>query len=173
MDILERGGKGLNLCYETRMGILNHTHGAPDDTQEATTVRLCDRIAYVNHDLDDSIRAGILTAEDVPDIIRRNCGDTNSRRINAILTDLITHSGGGKLAMSPRNAGDVRHFSRLHVLGRVQKPRGKGGGGARSRGYSPGSMTTMSPTRRRCRRTSAVLSSARGVSAPRATIFPA
>lgn len=101
VDILERGGKGLNLCYETRMGILNHTHGAPDDTLEATTVRLCDRIAYVNHDLDDSIRAGILTAEDVPDIIRRNCGDTNSRRINAILTDLITHSGGGKLAMSP------------------------------------------------------------------------
>ena len=45
VDILERDGKGLNLCYETRMGILHHTHGAPDDTLEATTVRLCDRIA--------------------------------------------------------------------------------------------------------------------------------
>ena len=43
VDILARDGKGLNLCYETRMGILNHTHGAPDDTLEATAVRLCDR----------------------------------------------------------------------------------------------------------------------------------
>ena len=47
VDLLERGGQGLNLCYETRMGILNHTHGAPDDTREATCVRLCDRIAYI------------------------------------------------------------------------------------------------------------------------------
>ena len=48
-DLLERDGRGLNLCYETRMGILNHTYGAPDDTREATCVRLCDRIAYINH----------------------------------------------------------------------------------------------------------------------------
>ena len=100
VDVLERGGKGLNLCYETRMGILNHTVGAPDDTLEATTVRLCDRIAYVNHDLDDSIRAGILTEEDVPARVRENCGDKNSRRINAFISDLIANSGGGKLKMS-------------------------------------------------------------------------
>ena len=55
VDLLERGGQGLNLCYETRMGILNHTHGAPDDTREATCVRLCDRIAYINHDIDDAV----------------------------------------------------------------------------------------------------------------------
>ena len=48
VDILERDGRGLNLCYETRMGILHHTHGAPDDTTEATVVRLADRIAYIN-----------------------------------------------------------------------------------------------------------------------------
>lgn len=100
VDILERDGRGLNLCYETRMGILNHTLGAPDDTLEATAVRLCDRIAYVNHDLDDSIRAGILTNEDVPEIIRRNCGEKNSRRIDAIISDLIENSGGGRLRMS-------------------------------------------------------------------------
>ena len=100
VDVLERDGKGLNLCYETRMGILNHTVGAPDDTLEATTVRLCDRIAYVNHDLDDSIRAGILTEEDVPARVRENCGDKNSRRINAFISDLIANSGGGKLKMS-------------------------------------------------------------------------
>lgn len=101
VDILERDGQGLNLCYETRMGILHHTHGAPDDTLEAVAVRLCDRIAYINHDLDDSIRAGILTAEDVPEKIRRGCGERNSERINAILTDLIENSGGGELKMSP------------------------------------------------------------------------
>lgn len=100
VDVLERNGRGLNLCYETRMGILNHTVGAPDDTLEATTVRLCDRIAYVNHDLDDSIRAGILTEEDVPARVRENCGDKNSRRINAFISDLIANSGGGKLKMS-------------------------------------------------------------------------
>lgn len=101
VDILERDGRGLNLCYETRMGILHHTHGAPDDTREAVAVRLCDRIAYINHDLDDSIRAGILTEEDVPMEIRRGCGERNSERINSILTDLIVNSGGGELKMSP------------------------------------------------------------------------
>lgn len=100
VDVLERDGRGLNLCYETRMGILNHTVGAPDDTLEATTVRLCDRIAYVNHDLDDSIRAGILTEEDVPARVRENCGDKNSRRINAFISDLIANSGVGQLKMS-------------------------------------------------------------------------
>ena len=101
VDLLEREGRGLNLCQETRMGILNHTHGAPDDTREATTVRLCDRIAYINHDLDDAIRAGILTAEDVPARIREDCGKRNSERINAFLTDLIRNSGEGELKMSP------------------------------------------------------------------------
>ena len=100
VDVLERDGRGLNLCYETRMGILNHTVGAPDDTLEATAVRLCDRIAYVNHDLDDSIRAGILTEADVPARVRENCGDKNSRRINAFISDLIANSGGGKIKMS-------------------------------------------------------------------------
>ncbi len=100
VDVLERDGRGLNLCYETRMGILHHTYGSPDDTREATVVRLCDRIAYVNHDLDDSIRAGILTEEDVPARVRENCGDKNSRRINAFISDLIANSGGGKLKMS-------------------------------------------------------------------------
>ncbi len=109
-DLLERDGRGLNLCWETRMGILNHTHGAPDDTREATTVRLCDRIAYINHDLDDSIRAGLLTAEDVPALIRENCGDRNSERINAFLTDLIANSGEGELKMSPRMQETFQFF---------------------------------------------------------------
>ena len=101
VDILEREGRGLNLCYETRMGILHHTHGAPEDSLEAVAVRLCDRIAYINHDLDDSIRAGIIREEAVPELIRRNCGVKNSERINALVSDLIRNSGEGKLQMSP------------------------------------------------------------------------
>ena len=101
VDILEREGQGLNLCWETRMGILHHTHGAPDDTSEAVTVRICDHIAYINHDLDDSIRAGILTAEQVPPEIRRGCGERNSERINSFISDLIENSGDGQLKMSP------------------------------------------------------------------------
>ncbi len=102
VDVLERDGRGLNLCYETRMGILNHTHGAPDDTREATCVRLCDRIAYINHDLDDSIRAGIIEADAVPERIRRDCGERNSERINSLVADLIQNSADGVLKMSPR-----------------------------------------------------------------------
>ncbi|MCQ2557535.1 MAG: deoxyguanosinetriphosphate triphosphohydrolase [Oscillospiraceae bacterium] len=100
VDTLERDGRGLNLCYETRMGILNHTHGKPDDTPEATAVRLCDRIAYVNHDLDDAIRAGILSIDDVPTPVRRMCGNRNSERINSIITDLVANSHDGILQLS-------------------------------------------------------------------------
>lgn len=100
IDTIERDGQGLNLSYETRMGILNHTYGAEDDTLEATIVRFADRIAYINHDLDDAMRAGILTIDDVPAPIREALGDSNSQRINAIITDLIDHSVNGEIRMS-------------------------------------------------------------------------
>ena len=109
VDILEREGRGLNLCYETRMGILNHTHGSPDDSREATTVRLCDRIAYINHDLDDAIRAGLLTENEVPSIIRVGCGERNSERINTFICDLIYNSSEGILKMSPE-MNELFHF---------------------------------------------------------------
>jgi len=113
VDILERDGRGLNLCEETRMGILHHTYGAPDDTREATTVRLCDRIAYINHDLDDSIRAGILTEQAVPERIRRECGERNSERINAFITDLIRSSADGTLRLSPAMQETFDYFHRF------------------------------------------------------------
>ena len=111
VDRIEKDGRGLNLCYETRMGILNHTHGAPDDTREATVVRLCDRIAYINHDLDDAIRAGILTAEDVPAHLRAAVGDRTSQRLNAMLSDLIAASTDGNIRLSD---GMAPIFTELH-----------------------------------------------------------
>ena len=100
VDVIERDGVGLNLSYETRMGILNHTYGSQDDTMEATIVRFSDRMAYINHDLDDAIRAGILTEADVPERIRTALGDKNSIRINSIVTDLIQNSKNGTVQMS-------------------------------------------------------------------------
>ena len=125
VDILERDGRGLNLCYETRMGILHHTHGAPDDTTEATVVRLADRIAYINHDLDDTIRAGILRAEDVPDMIRTRCGERNSERINSIMLDLIENSGGGKIQMSDYMQEAVDFFHAFMYSDVYTNPRAK------------------------------------------------
>ena len=109
-DRLEKNGKGLNLCYETRMGILNHTHGAPDDTMEATVVRLSDRIAYMNHDLDDAMRAGIVLPEDVPQIVTEVIGTKNSQRLNNTITDLIAHSGNGTVCMSEDMQEAIRVF---------------------------------------------------------------
>ena len=111
VDRIEKNGRGLNLCWETRMGILHHTNGAPDDTLEAVAVRLADRIAYINHDVDDAMRAGLLTVDDLPKVVRERIGDTHSARINAILTDLIAESGAGELRMSPpmQEAFDVFH----------------------------------------------------------------
>ncbi len=100
VDILEKDGKGLNLCYETRMGILNHTHGTPEDSCEATVVRLSDHIAYMNHDLDDAIRAGILSENDIPEYIRTGLGERNSLRINSMVADIIENSGNGVISFS-------------------------------------------------------------------------
>ena len=110
VDRLEKNGQGLNLCYETRMGILNHTHGAPDDTMEATVVRLSDRIAYMNHDLDDAMRAGIVLPEDVPIEVTTIIGTKNSQRLNNTITDLINHSGGGTVCMSKDMQEAIRVF---------------------------------------------------------------
>ena len=126
VDLLEKDGQGLNLCYETRMGILHHTYGAADDTMEATAVRFADRIAYINHDLDDAVRAGILTAEDVPARIRERCGDRNSQRINAIITDLIENSGQGKIAMSDEMQDVFDQFHNFMFSDVYTNPKAKG-----------------------------------------------
>ena len=74
------------------MGILNHTTGQPRDTLEADVVRLADHIAYLNHDLDDAQRAGIVRPEDVPEIIRTRVGTRNSQRINAMVTPAMSEA---------------------------------------------------------------------------------
>lgn len=126
VDSIEKSGKGLNLCYETRMGILHHKYGEEDDTREATVVRLSDLIAYINHDVDDAIRAGIITTEDLPFQVHQLMGDTSSMRINAILTDLIGSSGGGQIKMSDEMADAVDTFHKFLFEAVYRNPKAKG-----------------------------------------------
>jgi len=125
VDVLEKDGRGLNLCYETRIGILNHTTGEPRGSLEADVVRLSDRIAYINHDVDDAIRAGILTADELPEIVRERIGDRHSTRINAILTDILASSGDGELKMSPDMAEAVEVFHKFMNSEVYKNPKAK------------------------------------------------
>jgi dGTPase len=87
---LERDGAGLNLTEEVRDGILRHTWSEPEPiTPEGRIVRLVDRIAYINHDIDDAIRAGVLRGEDLPRAELELLGDTGSRRIDTLVRDVI------------------------------------------------------------------------------------
>ena len=92
VDVLERDGRGLNLTAEVRDGILNHTGPNEPDTLEGKIVRLVDRVAYINHDIDDAIRAGLLDAGDLPREEIELLGETGSRRIDALVHDLVETS---------------------------------------------------------------------------------
>jgi dGTPase len=96
VDHLERDGEGLNLTWEVRDGILNHPWSMPmPSTPEAQVVRLADRIGYVNHDIDDAIRAGLLTEGDLPGDAVAVLGRTHGDRIEAQVADIIVSTGDG------------------------------------------------------------------------------
>jgi dGTPase len=92
VEKLERDGRGLNLTAEVRDGILKHTGPAEPDTLEGKIVRIVDRVAYINHDIDDALRAGVLQSEDLPKDEIATLGDTGSRRIDTLVHDLVEHS---------------------------------------------------------------------------------
>ena len=127
VDRLEKDGRGLNLCNETRIGILNHTTGTPRGSLEADVVRLSDRIAYINHDLDDAERAGILAPGDEPEIIRERLGARNSERINSIVTDVIETSAElDVILMSPDITEAVQVFTDFMYAEVYKNPVAKG-----------------------------------------------
>lgn len=94
VDVLEKDGNGLNLTYEVRDGILNHKKSGKPATLEGKCVSLADRIAYINHDLNDAIRAGLLTLDDVPADIISVLGKTSKERINTAITSIYKNSAG-------------------------------------------------------------------------------
>ena len=111
VDILEKSGKGLNLTYETRNGILCHTKGQDADTLEGQIVRIADRIAYINHDIDDALRAKVLAERALPKDAVTILGKTTSERINTLVLSLISNSSGGRLKMDEHTN---KAFEQLH-----------------------------------------------------------
>jgi dGTPase len=93
VEQLEKDGQGLNLTREVRNGILCHTTGAQADTLEGRIVRISDRIAYINHDIDDAVRAGVLSEEDIPLHLRETLGFSKSQRIDSMVRAVIAASG--------------------------------------------------------------------------------
>lgn len=103
VDRLERNGQGLNLTFEVRDGILNHQTKGEPHTLEGKVVRLSDKISYIHHDMDDAVRAGILTEDDVPVQIRDIIGSTPSERLDHFVHDIVTNSmGKNDICMSER-----------------------------------------------------------------------
>lgn len=94
VELLEKKGEGLNLTWEVRDGILNHRTAGSPHTLEGQIVRYCDKIAYINHDIDDAERAGILRESDIPEESRRIMGDTTRKRLNTLIHDVVLHSEG-------------------------------------------------------------------------------
>ncbi len=114
VDVLEKGGVGLNLTHEVRDGILNHQTSGEPSTLEGKIVRLSDKIAYIHHDMDDALRAGILKEEDVPLSIRSVIGSTTGERLDHFIHDIVTMSlGKNDILMSEpveRAMKDLRRF---------------------------------------------------------------
>ena len=114
VDILEKDGKGLNLTFEVRDGILNHKKSGKPATLEGKAVSWADRIAYVNHDIEDALRAGLLREEQLPKRDIRILGGTSRDRINTMITSIYRESvGKNQVSMGEREAEaleDLRSF---------------------------------------------------------------
>jgi dGTPase len=125
VDHLERDGKGLNLTWEVRDGIVNHTWVMPQpSTLEAQVVRFADRLAYVNHDIDDAIRAGLLAEGDLPPGATKVLGRTHGERIETLVDDIVAATGEGPEARMSEPVlaalNELRQFMFDHVYLRSQ-----------------------------------------------------
>ena len=107
VDRLERDGKGLNLMWEVRDAIYNHQGDNQASTPEGKIIKFADRIAYINHDIDDAVRAGILKAEDIPSELCAILGSTHSERINTMVISVVDETsrlfseGKNEVSMEP------------------------------------------------------------------------
>ena len=99
VEKIEKDGKGLNLTEEVKNGIICHTKGEDAYTLEGQIIRLADRIAYINHDIDDAVRAGVLHEEDIPLDLRLSLGMSKSERINNMVLNVINNSGSDRIKM--------------------------------------------------------------------------
>lgn len=107
LEYLERGGKGLNLTFDVKDGIVNHTGGTRPKTLEGRIVHIADRIAYLCHDYDDSLRAGLLHPEDLPLVVTETLGSSHSEMITGFVSDLI---------MTSSDLKDIRLSSKMDTV---------------------------------------------------------
>ncbi len=127
VDKLEHDGAGLNLTYEVRMAILGHTGDFIPETLEGQVVRASDRIAYINHDIDDAMRAGILKESDIPREIADILGHSHSERINTLVMDMIDHTAEtGTLGMRPEVAAAMDELRKFMFARVYTNPVAKG-----------------------------------------------
>jgi dGTPase len=119
VEQLERDGRGLNLTWEVRDGILKHTGDEPPETLEGRIVRIVDRVAYINHDIDDAIRAGLLSADDLPPGEITILGETGSRRIDMLVHDLVEESAAAGDITQSDEVGSAMLALRAFMFERV------------------------------------------------------
>ena len=119
LETLEKNGQGLNLTWEVRDAIVNHTGSSVASTPEGQLIKFADRIAYINHDIDDAIRAGILNQADIPASLMAVLGETHGERINTMVESVVAASqGSATIAMTPdvqAATNDLRAFLFEHV----------------------------------------------------------
>ncbi len=119
VEVLERDGHGLNLTDQVRDGILNHTGSSKPATPEGRIVKLVDRVAYINHDIDDALRAGILRPEDLPTTEIELLGPTGSQRIDTLVRDIVENSEDGGDIVQSREIGGAMLRLRKFMFDRV------------------------------------------------------
>lgn len=127
VEKLEKDGEGLNLTWEVKDGILNHQTSLMPHTLEGKIVRLSDKIAYINHDVDDAIRAMLLTEEEIPLELRKTLGMTTRERLDTLIHNIITNSiGQDDILMSPEILEAMQELRRFMFEKVYMNPRAKG-----------------------------------------------
>ncbi len=126
VEKVEKQGMGLNLTWEVKDGILNHKTAGNPHTLEGQIVRLSDKIAYINHDIDDAVRAGILKDTDIPQIYREALGDTSRARLNTMIHDVVMNSmDQPAIRMSERTGLAMSGLRRFMFENVYRNPRAK------------------------------------------------
>ncbi|MBE5961208.1 MAG: deoxyguanosinetriphosphate triphosphohydrolase [Lachnospiraceae bacterium] len=116
VEVLEKHGRGLNLTKEVRDGILNHQTSKMPSTLEGKVVRLSDKIAYINHDIDDAIRGHIITEEQIPTEYAKVLGYTTKERLGTIIHDIVSHSEGKNDILMSKEVEEAMHGLRKYMF---------------------------------------------------------
>lgn len=119
VDVLENDGQGLNLTFEVRDGILNHKSNGNPSTLEGQVVSLSDRIAYLNHDVNDALRAKLIKKDDLPKMVREVLGETGRERINTIINSVYENSVGKDKVILSKEVEDALTLFREFMFERV------------------------------------------------------